>query len=277
MPEGTPGPHGRKERDMKVTQGYQIVIKGESLGDWSASNAENIDVLIKGTNKPVQDLIYKIAQKQVELALQVGDIDSATSAVEQFVLKQGEWLGYSAPKHVFKIDRQVGSIYQGAHCFFGAFRDAGKFMYAGQKDSIFYERGGGGKKKKAENGEDEEETKQKPSNKHLRKRIRVTPNHVFLYRPDGTRIEKADEVQGQNPVPPDVKGFAYYEVVHHPFMFTFNLQVLPEGIFQAFLSDTDRVEKVLRQSTFHGIGGRRSAGYGAWRIVDTKIETGLAY
>jgi hypothetical protein len=233
-------------KEKKELESYQIRVKGESLTDWSGAVPESIDKLIKKPDKDWLSLFFKIASTQIEMHCQAGRTDEAMTVLEKYREQQFE---YSNPLNTFKKDQQNGGYpYQGAHCFLGAIRDSAADM------GIFY-------KKKGDI---------LPSDKHFRKYVRVMPSHINLYR-DGKIITKPDEIEGQQPVE-DVKGFARYEVIRHPFTFSFNIQILVGGKFKDFLADQEKVIKTIYNSAFNGQGARRAAGYGGWKVVDAKVE-----
>lgn len=236
-----------------ATGSYAINVEGESMTDWSGSRPENIDSLLNRPDKDITALQFMVTKTQVELLCQKGDTLAATEILAKYKKDQEEAeRGYKCPLNVFQRDNQNGKApYQGAHCFFGAFRDA-----AGHLNEIYY-------KKAADRGT-------KASDKHLRKFVRIVPNHVFLYR-NGKKITEVDGIEGQQPSE-DVKGFAKYEVIKHPFTFKFRMQIIPAGPFKEFLADRDKVIEALKCSTFNGEGSRRSAGYGGWRITKAEVE-----
>lgn len=238
-------------------QSYTIRVIGEAEAPVRGAVPHSIDDLIKKPSKDVASLIFSAAKAQVELCVQSGDIAAAWEAIEKY---QKQSFEYVAPLNEFKHDKQNGHApYMGAHCYFGAFRDAADFLF----DDIFY-------KGSADKGK-------KPSKKHLRKAVCVRPNHIFFYRPDlnGAMITKADEVEGQQPSP-EVKGFARYETIYPPFQFQFFVNINPRGPFEKFLSDRDKVVETIYQAANHGHGATRSGGYGLWQVVDIKIEDGLS-
>jgi hypothetical protein len=239
---------------MENGESYSIRVKGESLTDWSGAVPEDIQSLLMKPSADAANLLFEIVKTQVELLCQKGDTLGAMEAFEKWRVESlKETQTYKAPLNCFKRDHQNGqSPYQGGHCFYGAFRDA-----AGELFEIYYK-----KKGDLQNG--------KSSDKHLRKSVRIIPNHVSLFR-NGKKIDKPDKVEDQQPTE-GTPGFARYEVIHHPFSFEFTIQVLPKGPFKSFLSDRKRVIEALYSSTLNGQGSRRSAGYGGWRIVDAKVE-----
>lgn len=241
-----------KTKENRI-EGYVFHISGTSLSDWSGATPKSIDELVKKPSKDITTLFYQVVKTQVELLCQKGETAQAMDALKKYMDQEFE---YAAPLNIFKKDAQNSQApYIGAHSFFGAFRDA-----AGNLFDIYYKKAG--------------DRGLKASDKHLRECVRIAPNHIFLYR-DGKKIMEPDEIEGQQPSP-DVKGFAKYEVIRHPFTFDFSLQVIPIGHFKEFLNDRDKVLEALYCSTFNGQGARRSAGYGAWKITKTKMEGWLA-
>lgn len=229
----------------EVYDSYIVRVKGEATTSWSGSVPYSIDDLIKKAGKDTMTLFYQIAKTQIDLLCQAGKTDEAMVVWEK--LRQQEF-EYACPKMVFRRDLQAGCIYQGAHCFYGAFRDAASDA------GIFY-------KKKGD---------LLPSDKHFRKYVRVSPDHICLYRPDAL-IKTPDEEEGQQPVD-DVRGFSRYEVVHPPFYFRFNVEVLVAGKFKKFLQDKESVVKTICRSAWNGQGARRAAGYGGWRVTEVIVE-----
>ena len=235
-----------KQKDQKS---YAIRVKGESLTDWSGAVPDTIDALLEKPGKEVARLKNLVITTQVELLCQQGKTAEAMEILNKYELEERK---YSAPLCTFKRDYQNGHApYQGAHCFFGAFRDA-----AGGLFELYY-------KKAADRGI-------KASDKHLRDYVRFIPNHIFFYR-DGKKIIVPDAIEGQQPVE-EVRGFARYEVIRHPFNFSFAIRIIIAGPFKDFLADKEKVIETLHCSTFNGEGARRSAGYGGWRILEAKVE-----
>ena len=232
-----------------VKNTYVIKVKGESLSDWRGAVPADIDPLVKKPSKDVASLIYQIAKTEVELLLQKGDVQKAVESVKKY---QEQGHEYAAPLNCFKRDNQNGGApFMGAHSFIGAFRDSAIFLHP---EAFFQKKGDG-----------------KPARKHLRKFLTVRPFHVFLYR-DGEKIFNTDEIEGQQPVGDAVKGFARYEVIHFPFLFDFNLTIIPKGPFAKFLGSVDEVISTLHHSTYMGIGSCRGANYGAWEIKEYEVD-----
>ena len=236
----------------KVLRSYAIRVKGESLTDWSGAVPESIDPLLEKPGKEIARLRNLVITTQVELLCQQGKTADAMEILDKYSLEERR---YKAPLCTFKRDHQDGqSPYQGAHCFYGAFRDASGGLF-----EIYY-------KKKEDRGI-------KASDKHLRDCVRVIPNHIFFYR-DGKKILTPDAIEDQQPTE-GVPGFARYEVIHHPFSFGFVVRIIIAGPFKTFLADTEKVLEALHCSTFNGQGARRSAGHGGWRIIEAKVEDWL--
>jgi len=234
-----------------MEKAYQVKVVGESESDWRGAIPDSIEALTKKPGKDTATLIYQAVKTQVELLCQKGDTLGALEAIEKYRREGHE---YDSPLNRFKRDNQNGGApYMGAHCFVGAFRDSAKFLFPGK---VFY----------AKKGD------KLPAQEHLRKFVVVRPNHIFLFRPDleGEKISEPNAIEGQQPTP-KVKGFAKYETIFHPFQFQFTMQINPRGIFSKFLGDKDKVIETLYQAALHGAGACRSAGYGAWRIVEAEI------
>jgi len=235
----------------KFEQPWGVEVIGEAESPFSGAVPENLDSLITKPDKDVKSLLYQVVKTQVELLCQSGDTQKAVEAINKYLDKNFE---YACPKNTFKQDVQNGHHpYIGAHCVFGGIRDAASEAY---NDVFkFY-------KKKGDKG---------PSDKHFRKYVTVKPNHIFFHRPDmaGSQIEKVDETEGQQPCP-DVRGFAKYEVINPPFQFMFRVNLNPFGYFKDLLSDRDLIKAVIHQAVNHGLGARRSAGCGMWKIVSYK-------
>lgn len=242
-----------KELDKMVRgfKPYYVDVTGEYISTISGSRPEDTAKLISKPSKTVNEELHKIMKAQVELCLQKGDIEGATAAVDAF---QNSGNDFSNPLHVFQRDEQCGRRpFQGAYMFFGAFRDTIKMAYP--KDFNIYI------KVKNTSG---------PSIKHLRKSVRVAPDHIFLMKDEDNYMEESDIViENQHPVPPDVKGFSRFEILPKGAIVKYRLEVHSCTQFNA-LADLELVKKVIIQSALHGIGSRRASGYGQWKVK--KIE-----
>jgi hypothetical protein len=239
----------------KINKIYEVSVKGESMSDWRAATPEDIKPLIEGqTNKPTASIELDIIKKQVELLLNQGDTALATEALQAFTNKTHK--DYPAPVCRWRRDLQNGRYpFMGGHSFFGAFRDAANYLYP----EYFYQKG---KKGFTTN----------PSRKHLRKFIRIMPHHVYFHDAGGGIVAEPSEPEGQQPVG-EVRGFAYYEAIRHPFSFQYTFQINPKGkLFDKFLSNTDEVIEAIKQSAWFGQGGCRGAGYGGWNVTKTEIS-----
>lgn len=235
---------------MKDIITYAVEVKGKAISSWSGSVPENIDKLINKTPKDTVTLMFEVVKTQVELLLQQGKTAEAMEAIHAYLNKE---FVYPCPLNTFRRDEQNGRcLYQGAHSFYGAFRDT-----AGKLYDLYYQKKGDLQAGKA-------------SDKHLRDSVVIYPNHVFLYR-DGKKIVTPDDIEGQQPTE-DVSGFSKYEVIHPPFEFAYTVHVLAKGPFQKFLEDKDRVVQSLKYSSLRGQGSRRSANYGHWEPVSVKIK-----
>jgi hypothetical protein len=237
----------------KMKKVYRIKVWGESESDLRPAQPESIEPLLRSQDeKNSSGLKFKIVSKQVEMFLNAGEVEKATEALGAYIGMTSK--GYQAPVNRFARDHQNGRCpYMGANAFFGAFRDAADYLYP----QFFYQKG---KKGMTTN----------PSKKHLRKCVQIKPIHIFLYDQNGERIERPDDPEGQQPIG-DVKGFAYYELIKHPYSFSYQVYINPlTKLFREYLQDPDRVVETIKQSAWHGIGGSRGLLYGLWK--PTKIE-----
>lgn len=237
----------------KEVKAYTVKVVGAAESPFRGAVPESLEGLIEKPSKDVSTLIYSAVKAQVDLCVQSGDVAGAWEAIKRY---QDEQFQFSCPLNTFKRDMQNGEIpYQGAHTVFGAFRDAARFLFP----DFFYEKGVTG-------------GTNRPSKTHLRKFVKVLPNHIFYYRPtiSDALITKPDGVEGQQPTP-DVRGFARYEVINDPFQFQFKIAIQPKGLFEKFLGNQDKVKEALYQCVNHGLGASRAAGYGMWRIADMEI------
>jgi len=233
---------------------YQIKVEGESESDWRAATPENIENLLDGTNQDHSKLEFKIVSAEVELLIGQGETLKATEVLQAYVAKVKK--PYSAPINRFRKDSLNGGFpFLGAHSYFGALRDALDAL----NPDFFYQDG-----KKNQKG--------KPSKKHLRKFIKILPHHVYFYQLDGQVIKKPFEtLEGQQPVGP-VKGFAYYEIIRHPFKVSYKLQINPNNKqFGVLLSDPNKIIEAIHQSAWYGQGGSRGAGYGQWKVTKAEL------
>ncbi|MHA1828610.1 MAG: hypothetical protein ACTSX6_08180 [Candidatus Heimdallarchaeaceae archaeon] len=233
------------------TDPWSVEIVGQADGPWSGAKPDSLEKLIEKPDKDVKSLKYQVLKAAVELACQSGNLEEAADAIKRY--EEFEF-SYACPLNRFQRDKQHGDRpYIGAHCVFGAIRDAAKESF---NDFFqFYA-------KKGDKG---------PSDKHFRKYVDVRPHHIFLYRPDvgGEVVQSPDEIDGQQPTV-DVRGFARYEIINPPFQFKFRVNFRPYGHFESRLSDRDMVRKAIYQAVNHGLGGRRGVGFGMWSIVDYK-------
>lgn len=236
----------------KQPKPYTIKVVGQAESHFSGARPQDSELLIQKPDKNTANLLYDIVKTQIELCCQKGDTIGAMEALQKY---QERDFQYANPLNVFQRDVFTGKApFIGGYCVFGAIRDAMKLAFS---DRIqFY-------KKKGDDA---------PSAKHLRKALVVRPNHIFFYRPDitGALITDIDNIDGQQPVG-EVRGFARYEVIYNPFQFQFQVTVMPVGPF-ASLGDQDLMTEVIKQAAVHGLGSRRGAGHGMWRVVSVEVE-----
>lgn len=256
--EKKPVTKNNKEVDLKPW-GLEVEAVAHSL---SGNIAADIEKLLK--KAVVEEALLRAAIKKLDKVVENPDslpeeIDAAAASVKQY---QADNIIYRAPLNVIHRDVQrLGSddnplpiICQ--HFILAAFRDEASASFprefglviAGEKTTGLVGRG------------------------HLRKYIRVTPYHIFLYKdPEYKEMFEASDitVEGQQPVM-DVKGFSYNEVMNGPIYFKFQMIFQPKGKFPG-LANKDNVIQCLYQSTFRGLGGRRAANYGQWDILKATI------
>jgi len=223
---------------------YAIDVEAHGTGPWSGPRPADVDTLVQRLDPALKELKNLIIKKEIEELVNIGDTKTAHEVLKMYGMPEG----YRYPLNQFARDLQNGNgIYQGAHCFYGAFRDA-----AGELFSIYY-------KKKGD---------LKPSDKHLRKQVEVFPYHVPLMR-NGKQLMEPDYIDKQQPVG-DVQGFARYEVINPPFNFKFTVRILVAGKFKEFLAEKAWVFRAIESSTLHRQGSRRSANFGPWAIDKIK-------
>jgi hypothetical protein len=247
----------------KKTEGYIIEVVGKAEGPHSAAKPASIEPLIeKSREKNFTKLMYGVLEKQVDMYLTKGDTEGALQCISDFRNKLEHTETYDAPLNAFQRDHQNGGgLFIGAHCPFGSFRDTATNLAW----EHFYQKG--------KTGYTNPHTH--PSPTHLRRVVKVVPNHIFFYRPDlnGKLITAPDiEKDGQQPIGA-VKGFQQYEVLNPPFQFKFSIGVFPKGkYFSKLLADRDTVMEIVRQMPLAGLGARRSAGHGYWSFVSCEIK-----
>ena len=242
-------------------QPWGLDISAMFTGNLSGNRAADIHKLI--ANPIVQDALLKASIKKLQAIMDEVDslpeeIEVAAKEVEKY---QGISTGYKAPLNVIWRDDQVmGSDNKpipiiAQHFILAAFRDTAadsfhkEFMLATQT-----------------------ERKGRVGRPHLRKYVQVLPHHIFLFKdPELEHLVESKDIiiEGQQPVGQAVRGFAQYEVLQGPLYFNFKMIFHPEGKFPA-LADQDLVAKTLYQATFRGLGGRRAANYGQWKILQAK-------
>lgn len=236
---------------------YRYELLGEFTSPVRGGVPNDIDALVKKKSKDVSDLYFQIAKEEVKVHLQAGELKKAHESVEKYETEEIE--PHKNPLNIFKKDSQNGgSPYMGAHWFFGAFRDAAKFIFP----EHFY---GGGKKGA-------------PSAKHLRKFVDVQPYHIFFHKPTYEKNNKnivkvVDGVTGQQPSEA-VGGFSRYEYIEAPIQFYLEVLISSRGPFLELLEDPDNVKEIIHQARNHRLGSCRSAGYGMWNIIKLTLKNG---
>ncbi len=220
---------------------YALKIQGHGTEPWSAPRPDDVKALVTKPSNTYQEMKNLIVKTEVELLC----AEKKTLEAHEILEKYKALPDYRFPLNKWNRDRQDShAIYQGAHCFYGAFRDA-----CGDLFQPFYEKRG---------------DTTKPSDKHLRRQVKVIPNHIFLLR-SGKKLLEGDFIDAQQPVG-DVPGFARYEVIEPPFHFEYIMRIMVAGKFRDFLADKKYVIRAIEASTLNGQGSRRSAGFGGWEI-----------
>lgn len=235
---------------------YVIHVTGHGLTPLSGAVPADIPSLVRKSSGNTKLLQLKIISAIIERSIQINEIDKATEAFKKY--KEDEAL-YSFPPNIFKRDLQNNAaIYMGAHCFYGAIRETIVESYF--EEVKVYKKGKKG-------------YVSFPSAKRIRNYVCVKPNHVLLYRPGSTDPITHPDVdkEPQQPVG-DVKGFSQFEVINPPYNFGFSVQVHPRTPWTT-LQDQELMKEILWYSAFRGIGSRRGAGYGSWRIDSVDFET----
>ena len=245
---------------METTNGskraYTIEVVGELDGTISSARPTNINVLLEVPSKPIGDISWQITRVQIEKCLKSNDTIEAWRILDEY---RRITESYKCPMHVFQYDDQKKDgeriPFLGAHCVFGALHDCIAMSYF-KEVGIYKKKGDAGR-----------------SVTLLRNFIKIYPYHIFFHRPvlDGgaNLIQKPDEIEGQHPSG-SVKGFSKYEVIHPPAQFKFRVAVNPLPPFEA-LKDQKLMQEIIDQAVNHGLGGRRSAGYGMWKIVEMGV------
>lgn len=238
---------------------WGLDISAMFIGDLSGNKAADIHKLLE--NSMVREALLKSSVKKLQIILDNPDslpeeLEAAAKEVEKY---QG--IDYKAPLNIIWKDNQtLGSDDKplpviAQHFILASVRDTAADSYHDQYGLATAA-----------------ERKGKVGRQHLRKYIYVYPHHIFLYKdPDHKNLFESKDIviEGQQPVGQAVKGFAQYEVLRAPIYFSFKIIFHPEGKFPQ-LADEDLVSKVLVQATLRGLGGRRAANYGQWKILEAK-------
>lgn len=240
----------------KPVKPYVIHVTGHGLTPLSGAVPDDIENLVKKSSGNTKALQFKIVTAIVDKCIQVNDVEGALAALEKY--RSDEAL-YAFPLNTFKRDLQnKGAIYMGAHCFYGAIRETIVESY--YEEVKVYKKG---KKGFVTN----------PSAKRIRNYVSVKPNHVFLHKPDSKDLIFNPDITSdpQQPVG-DVKGFSRFEVINPPYEFSFSVHVHPRTPWVS-LQNEELMKEILWYSAFRGIGSRRGAGFGSWRIDTVEFET----
>ena len=240
----------------KPVKPYVIHVTGHGLTPLSGAVPDDIESLVKKSSGNTKALQLKIVTAIVDKCIQINDIEGAQMALDKY--KADEAL-YSFPLNTLKRDYQNGkAVYMGAHCFYGAIRDTIVESYF--DEVCVYKKGTKG-------------YTSFPSAKRIRNYVFVKPNHIFLYKPGSKKpiLEPDIESDPQQPVG-DVKGFSRFEVINPPYELSFRVQVHPRTPWKN-LKDQDLMKNILWYSSFRGIGSRRGAGFGSWKIDKLVFET----
>jgi hypothetical protein len=245
------------EKKLLEPWGMEVTGIAYSL---SGNKAADIDKLL--SKSLVEEALLKAAIKKLEAVMDDDqslpeEIEVAAAEVQKY---QGVSVSYKAPLNIIHKDNQklgkdelpIPVIPQ--HFIMGAFRDTASQSFADQYQLATLK-----------------DRKNRVGKEHLRKYIQITPFHIFMFRDEKMEkmIESSDIfIEGQQPTP-GAAGFARYEVITGPIYFKFNMIFQPQGKFPA-LADRNLVCMCLSQSTYRGLGGRRSANYGQWEIISAK-------
>lgn len=245
-----------KNAKRRPVKPYVIHVTGHGLTPLSAAVPDDIESLVKKSSGNTKALQLKIVTAIVDKCIQVNDIDGAQMALDKY--KSDEAL-YSFPLMTFQRDHQTGeAIYMGANSFYGAIRDTIVESYF--DEVCVY-------KKKVKG------YTSFPSAKRIRNYVFVKPHHIFLYKPGSKKpiVEPDVHSDPQQPVG-DVKGFSRFEIINPPYELSFRLLVHPRTPWKN-LKDQDLMKNILWYSSFRGIGARRGAGFGSWKIDTLEFET----
>lgn len=244
-----------KSVKRKPVKPYVIHVTGHGLTPLSGAVPADIENLVKKSSGNTKTLQFKIVSAIVDKCIQINDVDGAMKALEKYKLDEAL---YSYPLNKFKRDMQnKGALYMGGHCFYGAIRDTIVESYF--EEVCVYKKG-----KRGYTGF--------PSAKRVRNYVGVKPNHILLYRPGSkTPIVKPDITSDPQQPVGDVKGFSQFEVIEPPYELSFTVHVYPRTPWKT-LKNQDLMRDILWYSSFRGIGSRRGAGFGSWKIDKMEFE-----
>jgi hypothetical protein len=234
------------------------------LHSFAGNNADDINKIITGKGD-VPKAILKASLKRLEKIVDNPDSlpEEIELAIEEVRGLEKANLDYEAPLVVIRKDEQdIGSDELPlpmicAHYVIAAFRDEGSNGYANdfRLAKVIKQAGRIGKE-------------------HVKKALDVYPYHIGLFSdPDMTSRILASQItiSGQQPVKNGVPGFSRYEGLVGPMYFKFNIIFKPKSQFPCFCWDNrELVKECLVGSAFRGFGGKRSANFGQWQIIQGK-------
>lgn len=231
------------------------------LHSFAGNNAADINKIISGKGD-VPKAILKAGLKRLEKITDNPDSlpEEIELAMEEVKQLEEANLDYEAPLVVIRKDEQdLGSDNLPlpmicAHYPKAAFRDEASNGYANdfRLATTVKQAGRIGKE-------------------HMRKAVDVYPYHIGLYSdPEMTSRILASQItiNGQQPVKNGVPGFSRYEGLVGPMYFKFNIIFKPKSQFPCLCWDNrELVKECLVGSAFRGFGGKRSANFGQWQII----------
>jgi hypothetical protein len=105
------------------------------------------------------------------------------------------------------------------------------------------------------------------------KHFKANPRHIFMYRdkemtPESIATASDIYIEGQQPTPA-VRGFAKDEVLDGPLYFQYTMTIVPTKALP-MLTNEMLVFDIIDYAVMFGLGGRRTANYGMWKILDMK-------
>ena len=231
------------------------------LHSFAGNNAADINKIISGKGDVPKAILKASLIRLEKITVNPDSLpEEIELAIEEVRQEQETNLDYEAPLVVIRKDEQdLGSDNLPlpmicAHYVKAAFRDEGSNGYADKfrLATTVKQTGRIGKE-------------------HVRKVLDVYPYHIGLYSdPKMTSRILASQItiNGQQPVKNGVPGFSRYEGLVGPMYFKFNIIFKPMSQFPCFCWDNREVVKeCLVGSAFRGFGGKRSANFGQWQVI----------